>query len=95
MNHLKLIICDNKALLYQICAGSKDAFNALYEQHCKKAYYGAYNHIRYTDAVKDVVQELFTHIWAKRETFFNENLPVYLNITLQNKVFKFLDEKKS
>ena len=95
MNQLKLIICDDKALLQQICAGSKHAFNVLYERHWKKAYNDAYNRLRNTDAAKDVVQEIFTHIWVKKETLQIENLPAYLSVAVRNKVFKFVAKQKN
>ncbi|MDB5119861.1 MAG: sigma-70 family polymerase sigma factor [Sphingobacteriales bacterium] len=94
MNQPKLIISDDAILLKQVGEGSKDAFNLLYEKHWKKAYVDAYNRLRDNDAAKDIVQEIFTHIWVKRETLHIDNLPAYLNVAVRNKVFKFVDKQK-
>ena len=95
MNQPKSILSDDAILLKQVSASSKDAFNSLYEKYWKKAYSDAYNRLRDHDAAKDIVQEIFTHIWIKRDTLIIDNLPAYLNVAVRNKVFKFVDKQKS
>ncbi len=89
MNHLRLIVYDDALLLQQISEGSKEAFNLLYEKYWQKTFADAYKRLQDEDASKDIVQEIFTHIWLKKETLRIENLPAYLNISVRNRVFKF------
>lgn len=81
-------------LLQQVEAGSKIAFNVLFEKYWEKAFSDAYKRIKDSDAAKDIVQEIFTHIWIKRETLHIENLPAYLNTAIRNKVIKIVTKQK-
>lgn len=85
---------DDVLLLQQIEQGSKHAFNVLYEKHWGKAYADAYKRLKDSDQAKDVVQEVFTHIWLKKENLHINNLPAYLNIAIRNKVFKLVEKQK-
>jgi RNA polymerase sigma factor (sigma-70 family) len=85
---------DDVLLLEQIEQGSKHAFNLLFEKHWGKAYTEAYKRLKDPDQAKDIVQEVFTHIWLKRESLHINNLPAYLNIAIRNKVFKLVEKQK-
>lgn len=86
---------DDALLLQQIEQGSKQAFNLLYEKHWGSAYSEAYKRLKDADQAKDVVQEIFTHIWLKKESLHINNLPAYLNIAIRNKVFKVVEKQKN
>jgi len=75
-------------LLQQIQQGNKEAFNALYGKYWGRAYSDAYKRLKDNDLSKDVVQDIFTHIWLNRETLHIDNLPAYLNRAIRNKVIK-------
>jgi len=85
---------DDVLLLEQIEQGNKHAFNLLFEKHWGKAYTEAYKRLKDPDQAKDIVQEVFTHIWLKRESLHINNLPAYLNIAIRNKVFKLVEKQK-
>jgi len=85
---------DDVLLLEQIEQGNKHAFNLLFEKHWGKAYAEAYKRLKDPDQAKDIVQEVFTHIWLKRESLHINNLPAYLNIAIRNKVFKLVEKQK-
>jgi RNA polymerase sigma factor (sigma-70 family) len=85
---------DDVFLLRQTGQGSKQAFNLLYEKHWGKAYAEAYKRLKDSDQAKDIVQEIFTHIWLKRESLHIDNLQAYLNIAIRNKVFKLVEKQK-
>jgi len=85
---------DDVLLLQQIEQGSKHAFNLLYEKHWEKAYTDAYKRLKDSDQAKDIVQEVFTHIWLKKESLHINNLPAYLNVAIRNKVFKLVEKQK-
>jgi RNA polymerase sigma-70 factor (ECF subfamily) len=85
---------DDVLLLRQTEQGSKQAFNLLYEKHWGKAYAEAYKRLKDSDQAKDIVQEIFTHIWLKRESLHIDNLQAYLNTAIRNKVFKLVEKQK-
>lgn len=95
MEPIKLSHNDDVLLLQQIEQGSKRAFNLLYEKHWESAYSEAYKRLRDADQAKDVVQEIFTHIWLKKESLHINNLPAYLNTAIRNKVFKVVEKQKT
>ena len=86
---------DDALLLQQIEQGCKRAFNLLYEKHWGIAYSEAYRRLKDADQAKDVVQEIFTHIWLKKESLHINNLPAYLNTAIRNKVFKVVEKQKT
>jgi len=75
-------------LLRQIEQGSKEAFNALYEKYWERAYSDAYKRLKENDLAKDIVQDIFTHIWLNRTTLHIGNFPAYLHTAIRNKVIK-------
>lgn len=85
---------EDSYLVRQMEQGCKESFNLLYEKHWEFAYREAYMRLKNTDDAKDIVQEIFTHIWLKRETLHIENLPAYLNVAVRNKVLKFVAKQK-
>jgi RNA polymerase sigma-70 factor (ECF subfamily) len=82
-------------LLYQVEQGSKQAFNVLFEKYWESAFSDAYKRVKEYDAAKDIVQEIFTHIWTRRETLHIENLPAYLNRAIRNRVIKYAAKQKA
>jgi len=94
MDQTKLIVSDDELLLQQIGRGNKEAFNLLYERYWEKTYADAYKRLQDEDGAKDVIQDIFTHIWVKRETLQIQNLPAYLHIAVRNKSIKFLTKQQ-
>lgn len=94
MNQIEPNQNSDTLLLQQVEYGSKQAFNVLYEKYWEKAYSDAYKRIKDAAAAKDIVQEIFTHIWINRESLHIENLPAYLHVAIRNKVFKFFTKQK-
>ena len=94
MNRIDPNLTDDTILLQQVGAGSKKAFNVLFEKYWESAFSDAYKRLKKYDNAKDIVQEIFTHIWINRETLHIENLPAYLNVAIRNKVIKFVAKQK-
>lgn len=82
-------------LLCEVEKGNSLAFDKLFDRYWDFAYNMAYKRLKNQDDSKDVVQEIFTHIWVNRCTKRIENLPAYLNISVRNKVLKLVSSKKS
>lgn len=94
MNLINSNLSNDAELLQQVKQGSKHAFNVLYEKYWSQTYSNAYKRLKDDDQAKDVVQEIFTHIWLKKETLHIDNLPAYLNIAVRNRVFKLIEKQK-
>jgi len=85
---------EDKILLQQVAEGSTRAFDQLFEKYWQQAYSSAYKRLKNHDDAKDIVQEVFTNIWIKRQTTQIENLPAYLHVAIRNKVIKFILKQK-
>lgn len=88
-------IDNDRFLLQQVEQGDAPAFNALFEKYWQKAYSDAFKRLKNHDDSRDIVQDIFTHIWLNRATLHIECLPAYLNIAVRNKVLKLLSKKKN
>lgn len=85
---------DDVSLLLQIRQNSRPAFNRLFEKYWETAYSSAYRRLKDADLAKDVVQDIFTHIWINRARSDIHNFPAYLNTAVRNKVIKLVTRKK-
>jgi RNA polymerase sigma-70 factor (ECF subfamily) len=81
-------------LLQKIAEGCRHSFNTLYEKYWENTYASVYKRLKDADLAKDLVQEIFTHIWFKRETLQIDNLPAYLHVAARNRVFKQVAREK-
>lgn len=86
---------DDLELLQKISEGNTQAFDALFERYWQQGYTDAYRRLNDREEAKDVVQEIFTHIWANRETLQIQNFPGYLHVAIRNKVIKVIARKKT
>ena len=82
-------------LLQQVEQGSTHAFNMLFETYWEQAYSTAYKRLKSHDDAKDIVQEVFTHIWINRQHTHIENLPAYLHVAIRNRVLRFISKQKT
>lgn len=94
MNSISSEHPQDKQLLQKIATGCEDSFNTLYERYWENTYVSAYKRLKDADLAKDIVQEIFTHIWCKRETLQIDNLPAYLHVAVRNRVFKQMAMEK-
>jgi RNA polymerase sigma-70 factor (ECF subfamily) len=85
--------CD-ALLLKQVEQGSTRAFDCLFEKYWAKAYSEAFKRLKSHEDAKDIVQEIFLHIWVNRLTLRIENLPAYLHVAIRNRVIKFINKQK-
>jgi RNA polymerase sigma-70 factor (ECF subfamily) len=85
----------DEELLQKISQGCMYSFNTLYDSYWESAYSSAYKRLKDPDQAKDIVQEIFTYLWCKRETIRIDNLPAYLHIAIRNRVFKHIAKQKS
>lgn len=85
--------CKDDRLLLELKKGNKEAFSRLYDKYWQQAYSKAYIRLGNSDQAKDVVQDVFLNIWARREHTIG-NFPAYLHIAVRNQVFKIIAKEK-
>lgn len=83
------------SLLLLMEKGNKQAFDKLFEKYWQQTYSDAYKQLKCRDDAKDIVQEIFTHIWINRESKHIENLAAYLKVAVRNKVIKLVSKQKN
>ncbi|WP_184549225.1 RNA polymerase sigma factor [Mucilaginibacter sp. FT3.2] len=82
-------------LLVCIKEGSKGAFEVIYDRYWAGMYIHAYNMLKEEDEAKDVVQELFTHLWSHcNELELRLSLKGYLYTSLRNRILNIFDKSR-
>lgn len=81
-------------LVQSVRQSCKRSFNLLYEKYWEATYVAASKQCRDVDEAKDIVQDIFTHIWTKRETLIIDNVPAYLYVAVRNRIFKLTEKQK-
>lgn len=83
---------DDIVLLSELKRGNQSAFTELYKQHYKRLFLEAKLLLAHRkDLIDDVVQDVFTSIWSKREQLPDEVcLRVYLNGCVRNRCIDLL-----
>jgi RNA polymerase sigma-70 factor (ECF subfamily) len=85
----------DQELLPLLTGGKQEAFAELYNRHKGPLYLHAYRMLQDDEEAKDVIQEMFSVIWSKREhlnittTFEN-----YLYGTVKNRILNFIAHQK-
>lgn len=86
----------DKELLLLLQKGNHSAFAEIYNRFKGLLILHAYNKLNDRDEAKDIVQELFTTVWNKRNSLeINETLSGYLYTAIRNRVIKYISRKKS
>lgn len=75
--------------------GNEQAFGKIYDRYFAPLYLHAYNRLRDREEAKDMVHDLFAHLWAKRESLHIESgLSSYLYTAVRNRVIDFVSHQK-
>jgi RNA polymerase sigma-70 factor (family 1) len=73
---------------------NQSAFTEIYDRYKVVLHRYAYKWLQDRDAVKDVIQDIFTMIWTKRDTItFNQNLSGYLYISVRNAILRKIQQE--
>lgn len=88
-------VYNDQVLLEQLREGNAHAFECLFDKYWDFAYSNAYKRVRNTEDSKDIVQEIFIHIWQNRDSLYIKNMPAYLHVAVRNKVFKLVARQKN
>ncbi|WP_017257165.1 RNA polymerase sigma-70 factor [Pedobacter arcticus] len=86
---------DDSSLLTLLQQGNEQAFSQIYERYKGVLYIHAVKMIKDRDEAQDVVQELFTKLWNKRETIsINTTLSAYLYTAVRNRILDIFSHEK-
>ena len=70
----------------------KQAFDEIYERYWFKMYLAAVKRIKSDENAKDLVQDLFVSLWARRDTLvINNSLQAYLYQAIKFKIINYIE----
>lgn len=82
-------------LIAHLKEGSKTAYKEIYDRHWRAMYIHACKMLKDEDEAKDVIQELFLHLWINREQLeIRTSLKAYLYAGLRNRILNIFDSKQ-
>jgi len=80
-------------LLNMLKNEDEHAFNELYNRYWERLFNAAYKRLKSVEAAEEVVQDLFTDLWLRRETLnIRQELPVYLFSAIKYLVIKQINK---
>lgn len=84
-----------KKWIRKLAQGDEEAFRAIYEKHWEGLYLAAYNRLGSSSIAEELVQDLFTDLWAKRSTLHIKNsLGAYLAGALKYRILDHMRHEK-
>lgn len=91
---------EDTLLLASIREGQKPAFDALYQKYWKFAFNMAYKRVNQVDVCKDMVQDVFLHLWINLSSASVEDEPIqnvqaYLAGAIRNQCYKWIAKQTS
>ncbi|MDO6801466.1 sigma-70 family RNA polymerase sigma factor [Wenyingzhuangia sp. 1_MG-2023] len=86
-------LSDDK-LLFLIKKGNELAFKVIYNKYWKRLFTYTYNILNDRGLAEDVLHEIFTNIWFKRDEIKIESLEKYLFVAAKNKSISMLRKVK-
>lgn len=82
---------DESEMLRRLSAGDESAFRQVYDRYWKGVFRAARRYLRSDDLAQDVVQEVFSSVWHRRDTFEHIlNLESYLITIAHNHTYREL-----
>jgi RNA polymerase sigma-70 factor (family 1) len=82
---------DEQQVLQQLARGDERAFRQIYDRYWKSIYAAANRFLKSPELSKDIVQEVFSTLWAKRTEFTEvQHLRGYLITMSRNLTYKQL-----
>jgi RNA polymerase sigma-70 factor (family 1) len=81
---------EDKLLLSLLRDGDREAFDAIYQRYGQELFVKAYNKTGIRPICEDMVQDVFTGLWIKREQIeIRQTLGAYLHGMLDNKIVDY------
>ncbi len=73
--------------------GNTEAFEAIFKLYWKDLYKHAYQKVHNKEEAEEIVQDIFTSLWAKRNELLITNLNYYLHTAVRNRVLNQIRSK--
>jgi RNA polymerase sigma-70 factor (ECF subfamily) len=90
---LKLL--SDRELVDLFKSGNHEAYKEIYTRYHAALYIHAYKRLQEREECRDIIQELFTNLWLKRNDIeFSGHLSGYLYTSVRNKIFDLLAKNK-
>lgn len=80
-------------LLADLRQGCVVAFKRIFEKHWSPLYRNAKLKLGSHDEAEEVIQNIFSSLWEKRETLHITNLACYLNTALRNRILNIIRDR--
>lgn len=80
-------------LLADLRKGSVHAFKRIFEWHWERLYRQAKLKLHDHDEAEEVLQNIFSILWEKRESLLITNLTFYLNTALRNRIINIIRDR--
>ena len=81
----------DEILLELLKAGERKAFECLYRKYWSQLYDTAYKRLKSKEAVEEIIQELFTTLWSKRESIqITHTFSTYIFASLKYRIFNYI-----
>lgn len=80
-------------LLAELRKGSIVAFEKIFKTHWEPLYHSAKVKLRSHDEAEEVIQNIFSCLWEKRESLLITNLTYYLHTALRNRILNMIRNK--
>lgn len=82
---------DESLTIASLRQGDRQAFTLIYEHYWEKLFVVAYRRLRDREAAEEMVQNVFTSLWARREKLsIEKSLGAYLGASLKYEVLNYL-----
>lgn len=82
-------------LLLEIKQGNHAAFAELYDRYWEELYNNSYKRVKEDALCKDIVQDVFTDIWVRRDSLEKiQDLKAYLHTAVRFQVLKHFSKNK-
>jgi RNA polymerase sigma-70 factor (family 1) len=84
-----------KKWIRKLAQGDEEAFRKIYEKHWEGLYLAAYNRLGSSYIAEELVQDLFTDLWAKRSSIhIKSSLGAYLAGALKHRILDHMRHEK-
>lgn len=87
-------ILTDQELVELLGQGDEQAFSCIYDRYWKVIFQSCYNRLRDREQSQDIVQNVFTSLWDRREKIKINNLPAYLQTAVKFQVLRIVSQAK-
>ena len=90
----KLKACSDEVLLAMLVDHDMVAFEEIYYRYWERLYSATYKRISLKEDAEEIVQDIFTSLWAGRSKNTIQNLSAYLFTAVKYKVIHYYEKQK-